>query len=511
MNHPNTPATLLLRAQEAERERDCVAICLIAQEALGVLELGDPILTDILWCQDRMLRSAGIDPATLMKNGAQQVSSETQVLHAALDYRLELALFGFSRAVRDSNGAPTKKSEAIHLVSGSPDFEVGSTRFVLDTRFDNPPELEYQWPERDFEDFIAQPAAPSGRQLYEQLAAALRRHCDFVDEGAYPVLAAWVLLTYCFPAFPAVPFILFIGPKETGKSVALDVLDSLCRCGHRSSATAAALGDLIQSQRITWLIDQADVLGHQLLNDLVASYQYNARRTVVDEKNRGKPHTFSMFAPKAFAVHEGFGHDLLDRCIQIPTAPAARSMEPLLAHDSGLRELRTQLYRFALANHQRLFMLDAFRNRKSVGQTLGFDQRCLELWWPIECMMEWLDVPDADCEAARTLYRRSIRSSRAELPADQRAVLMALPLMGDSDSDSLTVFSNDFKRDVGRHCHWDEQPDEAHVGRLLGRMGLLVDKDRKPHPKTKLKTTRWTIDLVRAREQARRWRVDLDG
>ena len=62
------------------------------------------------------------------------------------------------------------------------------------------------------------------------------------------ILAAWVVLSFIFPTFPAIVFLLFLGPKSTGKTEAMNILSRLTRCGHKAGITAAALGDLMRSE-----------------------------------------------------------------------------------------------------------------------------------------------------------------------------------------------------------------------------------------------------------------------
>ena len=141
------------------------------------------------------------------------------------------------------------------------------------------------------------------------------------------------MLSFTFPVFPAIVFLLFLGPKSTGKTEAMNILSRLVRCGHKAGITAAALGDFTATRRVIWFIDQANKLHPELIQTLVDSYKHDAKRIITDVENRGKPHEFPTFGPKAFAAHNNFDPDLKDRCIQITTLPSPRPVEPLLAED----------------------------------------------------------------------------------------------------------------------------------------------------------------------------------
>ena len=143
------------------------------------------------------------------------------------------------------------------------------------------------------------------------------------------------------------------------------------------------MGDLITTRRATLLLDQADHMPDELLQVLVDSYKAGAKRVVVNMEERGQPHEFDVFAPKAFASHQPPDTDLLDRCIQIPTMPNLRRIEPFFARDGRLEETRSSIYRFALINHRRLFALPSFRDDASAAQLVGLQGRAWELWWPL--------------------------------------------------------------------------------------------------------------------------------
>ena len=56
----------------------------------------------------------------------------------------------------------------------------------------------------------------------------LKRFCYFEDQSYYLILGLIVLLSYCFRFFDTVPYLLLVGPKGTGKTLVLDVLQLLC-------------------------------------------------------------------------------------------------------------------------------------------------------------------------------------------------------------------------------------------------------------------------------------------
>ena len=55
-----------------------------------------------------------------------------------------------------------------------------------------------------------------------------KRFCYLQHPSYYLTLGFIVLLSYCFRSFDAVPYLLLVGPRGTGKTLVLDILQLLC-------------------------------------------------------------------------------------------------------------------------------------------------------------------------------------------------------------------------------------------------------------------------------------------
>ncbi len=458
---------------------------------------------------DALAREHGIDPDAIAETG---VGSDlvNPIIHPAFELRRDLVVFSFAeRRVEDG-----KVKEGIIRVgrttrvpwlddSGSPTLSKGASCYFVDTRYQNPPRLEDQWSRSNIDDYLKTRWAPQGPDLYRNLLEAVRRHVDLAERGAYVIVAVWCVLSFTYPAFAAVAYILLVGPKATGKSECLSLMEKLCRCGHTSTATAASMGDLISARRATWLIDQADKLHEALAHDLTASYKHGSKRTVADNEQRGKPHEFEIFGPKAFATHKQLDEDLLDRCIQITMAPATRHVEPILADDDRLDHVRWQLYRFTIKNYRRLYETWAYQHREELGEQLGLEGRELELWFPFEVLFEWLDVPEEDREAARQFYRQSIPNTKAELDERTHALFEALADLAPDADENFEVRSDTLSKTLRDHS--GEFCGPSRIGSLLKDHGLVRSKDR---PRTDgQRLTIWGINGSRLRHLLEAWEI----
>lgn len=260
---------------------------------------------------------------------------------------------------------------------------------------------------------------------------------------------------------------------------------------------------MIQSQRTIWLLDQAGSYQPDMLQDLIDSYKAGASRTVVDKNKRGVPHRFSTYAPKAFAAHSIFDMDLADRCIPIVTLPAVRHVEPIMASDHRLDQVRRELYRYTLVHGRRVFAVPAYVNGPVLGGELGFEGRTWELFWPLEVTFDWLGVPEEHRVAARDFYRKSIISVKPELDPLRKAILLALVAASARASGNFKVRSDELASQVQPEVDPDTVVDATRLGRVLFELGIAVDKDR---PRVgKRRVTEWTVDSKRLKNHAERW------
>jgi len=286
--------------------------------------------------------------------------------------------------------------------------------------------------------FVHNPQALPGRFLYDRLMEKLRRHVDLDHDGKYVIVVAWSLMTYVYPLFTSLPYVSFLGAKGTGKSQSLDLLEQLTRSGYKSHATAAVIGDLIESRRPTLLLDQADNLTLDQVDLLADGYRVGARRTIVDMDHRGQPREFEIFGPKVFAGTKFLDEDLADRAILITTSPAARLVEPIAPNDEEATELREESYKWALLNFYKLRPLPAFSDHDWPGLA-RYSGRQRDLWMPIEVMMEALSVPEEDRRAARDYYARSQTSTKAELNDKYADILRVLrQIVGEEETAEVT-------------------------------------------------------------------------
>lgn len=429
--------------------------------------------------------------ATPERTGVEALREDGRdIVHPTFDLRDGFLLYGFRIERVNADGKleevpvrvvseRTPAGLEIRVESGD-SFEVAGREYVADPRWRSPL-LEDRWSAaglRALAGGATDPAAPA--DCYRQVRRVLHRHLDYADAGAYPVLAAFVLLTYVARAFPAVPYVGLLGPKGTGKSQTLDVLERLCFNAYKGRVTAAGLGDTTSALRGTVLVDQAQRLPEELLDLLVDGYRRDGgRRRVVDVDNRGNPHEFETFGPKALASAQGIDDDLMDRLVVIHTAPAARPVQPLPSSGEAFGRVRADLYGSALA----FWPLYVDQALALEGEELR--TRSEELWRPLAAVLQVADAPVEDVEAARALYRRSAVETVAELGDWELALLDELGARFEgAGRDTLELVNTDLLSGVHRRLGLEDvedgpRPGERWLGSQLDRLNLLDGNERR--------------------------------
>ncbi len=143
-----------------------------------------------------------------------------------------------------------------------------------------------------------------------------------------------------------------------------------------------------------------------------------------------------------------------------------------------------------------LFESCAYSSRSTFGEALNLEGREWELWWPIEVVLEWMDVPMEWREAAREFYRKSIISTKAELSRDQRSILEELA-RAEVDG-PLVINSTDFKTSPYR-------VGPTKLGIILSDFQLVLAKSR-PRLNGK-KCTAWEIDRDQLAKLIEAWEI----
>jgi hypothetical protein len=201
-------------------------------------------------------------------------------------------------------------------------------------------------------------------------------------------LALWVVMSYCYPAFAAVPYLYLAGPAGSGKTRTMDLLGRLVfRPMWTSNTTAANIFRTLHARGGVLLLDEAERLRDDRSPDvgeirsvLLSGYRRGGRATRLEPCGESfRSVNFDCYDPKLLACIRGLPPALSSRCISVRltraaagSPRAARSMDHSPDDEQAVRDL---LHCWALEHANELFHVDA--------PTSSLSNRDAELWEPL--------------------------------------------------------------------------------------------------------------------------------
>ena len=246
--------------------------------------------------------------------------------------------------------------------------------------------------------------APNATDLLRRLRERILRFVELPEATAQATattLALWVLLTYVFRTWPAVPYLHVGGTMGSGKSRVFEILARLVfRPLASSSMTGPALFRTQHDRGGALLLDEAERL--RQVNDpaqqeicamLLAGYKRGGQAVRLEPVGDYgfRAVSFDVYGPKALACIAGLPPVLASRCIPILMFRAgADSKKPKRRIDAApgkWQALRDDLHALALEHGQTWIEL-AKRNDVLPTQINGRDA---ELWQPLLALAAWIE------------------------------------------------------------------------------------------------------------------------
>ncbi|MCY2927144.1 MAG: hypothetical protein NT031_17265 [Planctomycetota bacterium] len=278
--------------------------------------------------------------------------------------------------------------------------------------------------------------APNPAEFFQQVAEQIAWFLDMPADkapGVVAVLALWILLTYIYPVFDAVPYLYIGGPWGSGKSRVFEILVRLVfRAVGSSNLTAACLFRTLHSQGGTLLLDEAERLKQttpdvaEVLSILLAGYKRGGKATRLEPfGDTFRPTEFDVFGPKAVACVAGLPPALASRCISLMMFRASGgSPKPRRRIKAGPRawqDLRDDLHALAMEHGPTWLTLP---EQVEVCPTMS--GRHFELWQPRLAVAGWVESAGA-CglsEIVRQHAMDSIEANRDDQVSETDDVLL---------------------------------------------------------------------------------------
>jgi hypothetical protein len=349
---------------------------------------------------------------------------QAMLFNSAIDFKSEGMAIGFKFFVEGDEGP---EDQPFHVVCDDQGFRAELTNQVLflgkqKYLFDNSvslPLVEDHWSLEKIFGFIMNPLYPVG--IFDSITSTIKKYCELENEAQYGLIAAWVIATYFAHLFPAFPFLLFIGHKETGKSKVLEIINHLAFNSVKvKTITEAALCHFTDGLRGTVLIDQAEGLPANMVGILADSYKKEgAKRLIIGHKNgRRGILEYSGYGPKAFATTKTLDLDLNDRCCEILTQRSLQPLPDIFGFEPEWAAIRDMCYRFLLLK---------WRDVQSAYMRLPFTgNRKGELWRPLEGILHVLKVPQRELEKIKRAFDQGTEKTRDRLSNAEEALFEVL-------------------------------------------------------------------------------------
>jgi hypothetical protein len=356
--------------------------------------------------------------------------------------------------------------------------------------------------------------APDPAVLFREVCAAVADYLEFPPEsaaGTAATLTLWVLLSYGYPAWPAVPYLYVGGPMGSGKSRLFDVL---ARLVHRplssSNLTGPALFRTLHDRGGVVLYDEAERLRQstpdvqELLSMLLAGYRRGGQATRLEAVGDSfRPVAFDVYGPKAVACIQGLPPALASRCIPVmmfragPESPKPRRR--IDADADRWQQLRDHLHALALDAGPDWLEL----SRRSDVCPDGIGGRDYELWQPILALAAWVESFGA--KGLLALVQRhaleTVAASKDDAVPEADEVLLELLADAVQNSERPTpsdIFRRAQERDATTFGKWGPRA----VSNRLAVYGVAARKvDRRREYRASL------ADLARIQ---RHYGIDLD-
>jgi hypothetical protein len=346
-------------------------------------------------------------------------------------------------------------------------------------------EFLMRWRYSDIKRFLEGERVAPG-DVFNAVHHLFTTYVDFRSEVESRVLTLWTIGTYFYTLFPAFPYLALSGPKNSGKSTVLRVLQPLAfNMVTTSDPTGPAMFRLIHYTRCTVGIDEAERYRHpkdpgmqqirQLLN---SGYKQGmpAIRLIGEDM---KPQAFDVYSPKILAAIAGLEDVLASRCIAIPMRRTDKKL-PCVPPDFDGAAIRHQLYSLALTRFQAVYV-----NYFERTELHPLHNRSGELWSPLVALAAFFeeeggiaDLLDAISNAAA--WEEQISAGKS-LSDREEAVLQALEQMTRDQQGEVWLKAAALRERVAALLarSTDQLGDAQWIGHILKQLHLVDDRRRR--------------------------------
>lgn len=288
----------------------------------------------------------------------------------------------------------------------------------------------WTWPSinRFVEDSEAgRPAHRPTAEIMTDIVGFLRHLTWLPNDPDYELIAAYVMMSYCYNAFDAIPLLLLNGEKGSGKTSLAEGIADLSFNGRvLGGGSEKAFVRFIDQGRGLLVLDDLESVGRRTHDEggygdinqvLKVSYSKSTGLKSVVEKN-GTTRTLNFYGPKVITNISGIDAVNATRMYQILCRPMPDSVKEsgrIRGRDLTISEpLRQELHAWGMSN-----IADAHRTYREKSATLG--GRAEQIAAPIETIAEMTGDPEF-LKVVRSAIKRLAYSRADNLSAEDLLV-----------------------------------------------------------------------------------------
>jgi len=226
------------------------------------------------------------------------------------------------------------------------------------------------------------------REVLDEAYAAIKQYICITDEAAVACVL-WSAWTHVFDQFDVAPLLVLKSPvKRCGKTSLLTVLSKfVARPLPTSNISSAALYRVVEEQRPTLLIDEADTWlpnkkeAHGIID---CGHTRDAAFTIRNQHSR--PQSFSTWCPKLIAGIGNLPDTIEDRAIIIPLDRKPRDVQVDRLTQKAKRKLEAVGRKFARWTADHAGALDSDAEPEDIPPCLN--DRAVDNWLPLFVLAE---------------------------------------------------------------------------------------------------------------------------
>ena len=385
-----------------------------------------------------------MDP-TSRPDGREYTTGDLRPLQPALDLIEGVTYLGaHKKFFHDKELGKGKKKQTIRVPAIGPIVITSNGEWFPYTLYDltargwqmpttaAPPERR-RWSEESIEAYLEHPGdSPTPTSIFTAIRDVYDEYIRFSDPGYLDIMPLYIMLSYVFRAFTAVPYLHFNGMAGSGKSQNLLLMGAIgFNATMSSNITSSALFRTVAGWPGLVCADEFESSSREEMEPILSVFRSGykrgspAVRTQKDHEDQFSVANFNVFGPKAIASITQLEGRLRERCIVVATRKTLDKVPAFDDEHTCWQTLRDDLHIFALRHQAPINALALTWTREKRNLLApNIENRPWELAFPLVVLAEYIDraqlMPDiiawlANYFAAASLQEAALDKTRLAL------------------------------------------------------------------------------------------------